>query len=651
MVRLDISMKIGSLIIGLVLFWTNLCEAKAVKDSVLLASTLKIFSYLDPYLKIYIEEEKGVDWPALKEYYDIPKGYLDRTFPLRQTLKNHYFLLTIFNDTPDISRFFVYCTPQEEIYMRTTVAGSNNRVSVEPVTVPGIGYDRRLYPVEMAHGDTLFVQIKMSLSRHPLNLPFFFLIPGDQAKEFVVYWRSCFAGENEINLWMVGMILMMGLYILVKYFQIRSKEYSFYALYILFMTLFIVLKISQNNYSVIYFEEELLYSFAYRATQASAYCMYFVFFQHFLTTDKSLPSLHRQINLAFWILCSYMLLDLLLTVGPDTWVLLQSALWNGMRIVLMVWTFYSVIYIYNYRNRLEIPRLSIYLIGGVVSLTTFALVSMVFSINQGVEIEFMPGPFRLPFTYFEIGIVIELLFFSAGLGYKNRMDEISKVKALNALKREAERLEFEHYRAGAEAQEAERNRIAKDLHDGVGGMLSGIRFSLLGIREKLSPNLKEMTMFDKSLNQLGESIHELRKVAHDLMPVSLVNKGLLPALREYCQSLNDLGVLRVVLQSVGQEKRMSLESEQALYRVIQELLTNAIRHSKASEVLVQTVFTDHNFCLTVEDNGLGFDKIGMSSDGTGLSNINSRVLKLNGKMDIESIPNEGTSVYIEIPVR
>ena len=593
-------------------------------------------------------DEKGNEfWPSVEEYKTLPDKYIDRVFPLQQTLKTHYFLFTLINDTPAASTFFIYSTPQEEIYVRTRSIHLKEEVDVLPI-VFSTGYDRDLYPIKQAPGDTVQVQLKMILSRHPHNFPFYFVVPGSQVNEFTAYWNSMFEEKNEIILFLGGMILMMGIYIFIKYLQIRTREYIFYAGYILFLFMFFLLKIIQHNYSSNFFSEELLYSFAYRGTQSAAYCMYFAFFQHFFNTSKTLPSLHKQLRAAIFILGSYILLDLALIIAPvDSRVLFQYRLWDGVRIVLMVWTIYSVIFISLHRKKLTDPRLSTYLTGGVSALVFFALVSMILSINQGEWITFMPGPLRSPLFYFELGIIIELLFFSAGLGYKNRMDEIGKVKALEALQHEGERMEFEQYKAGIEAREAERHRIATDLHDGVGGMLSGVRFSLEGLRGRVEMHPKEEVLYDKSLNQLGDSIHELRKVAHDLMPDVLLKQGLLSALKDYCQSLNDLEVLRVVLQSVGEEKRLRTDCEVTLYRVIQELLTNAIRHAKASEVLVQLVFAENSVSITAEDNGLGFDVEKIA--GYGLKNIHSRVAQLKGKIDFKSSPGNGTSVYMEIP--
>jgi len=549
---LNIHLKAGTLTIVFLLL-TGYSLAQPKKDSILFVSQIKIFSYLDPFLKMYVDEKDDEAWPSADEYEKLPDNYIDRAFPLQQTLKTHYFLVTLINDTPEPAAFFIYCSPQEEISVRSRSIHLKQEISLKPTTFSDSYV--ALFPVEIASGDTLQVQLKTILSRHPLNFLFCYIIPGDQVKEFDAYWSSMFTDYKATNFWMAGMMLMMGIYILIKYLQIRAREYLFYAGYIFFMFIFFLLKIIQLNYSPIFAEQELLYSVAYRGTQSAAYCMYFGFFQYFFSTRESLPHLHKQLHWAIFILIANILLDLILTISPvDSRVLLQYRLWDVVRIVLMVWVVYSMCFISFYRTKLSNPRLVSYVLGGVSALLVFALISMIFSINQGIGIAFLPGPLKQPIFYFQLGIVAELLFFSAGLGYKNRMDEITKVKALEALKLEEERSEFMKYKAGIEAREAERIRIAKDLHDGVGGLLSGVRFALEGIRARAGMQRQEEVLYDRSLNQLGESIHELRKVAHDLMPDVLVKQGLLSVLQEYCQSINDLKVFRVVFQTIGEER-------------------------------------------------------------------------------------------------
>jgi signal transduction histidine kinase len=200
-------------------------------------------------------------------------------------------------------------------------------------------------------------------------------------------------------------------------------------------------------------------------------------------------------------------------------------------------------------------------------------------------------------------------------------------------------------------QEDERTRLAKDLHDGLGGMLSGVKFSLMNMKSNLIISHENVIVFERSLDMLDTSIQELRRVAHNMMPEALVKFGLDEALKDYCDNINKAQILNVKYQSYGMENRFESTSEIIIYRIIQELLNNIFKHAVANEVLVQLIREENRISITVEDNGKGFDiKILEKSKNSGWANIQSRVNYLKGKLDIVSEENKGTSVNIEVYV-
>ncbi|MCU0334247.1 MAG: tetratricopeptide repeat protein [Chitinophagaceae bacterium] len=217
-----------------------------------------------------------------------------------------------------------------------------------------------------------------------------------------------------------------------------------------------------------------------------------------------------------------------------------------------------------------------------------------------------------------------------------------------------EQLETDKQLLAAEAlmrgEEQERTRLAKDLHDGLGGMLSGVKFSFQHMRDNLVMTPDNQAAFERSLDMLNSSIHELRRVAHNMMPESLVKFGLDAALSDFCSSVHQSGALRVRYQSLHlKEASLSQQLAIAVYRIVQELISNILRHAGATQALVQVSLQNDVLQITVEDDGKGFDTTKISdSHGMGWSNIRSRVDYLQGKTDIRSNPGEGTSVFIEL---
>lgn len=199
-------------------------------------------------------------------------------------------------------------------------------------------------------------------------------------------------------------------------------------------------------------------------------------------------------------------------------------------------------------------------------------------------------------------------------------------------------------------EEQERTRLARDLHDGLGGMLSGIKHSLNTMKENLIMTPDNAAAFERSIDMLNSSIQEMRRVAHNMMPESLVKFGLDTALNDFCQQVNQAGTIPVTYQSVGLDQT-EIDQTRALniYRIVQELVNNALKHSAAKSILVQLILTKTALSITVEDDGKGFDPVVLQAvKGIGWSNLRNRVEFLKGNMDLRSKPGEGTSVQIDL---
>ncbi|WP_343524603.1 sensor histidine kinase [Pedobacter sp.] len=253
--------------------------------------------------------------------------------------------------------------------------------------------------------------------------------------------------------------------------------------------------------------------------------------------------------------------------------------------------------------------------------------------------------------YFLVAGAIALLIISL-LAYRNykhrqklqqaKIDELETEKLLTATE------------GILKGEEQERTRLAKDLHDGLGGMLSGIKFSLSNMKENLIMTPDHVHAFERSIDMLDSSIKEMRRVAHNMMPEILVKYGLDAALKEFCAEIDRSGVLHVNYQSVGmQNADIQQTTSITIYRIVQELLNNAMKHANAKNVLVQLHQSDQEklLAVTVEDDGNGFDtELLKQSAGMGWLNIQNRIEFLKGKIDLQSGPGKGTSIMIEINI-
>lgn len=197
-------------------------------------------------------------------------------------------------------------------------------------------------------------------------------------------------------------------------------------------------------------------------------------------------------------------------------------------------------------------------------------------------------------------------------------------------------------------QEEERSRLAKDLHDGLGGLLSGVKLQLGAMKGNLILSEEHGRTFNNAIGKLDESISEMRRVAHNMMPEALMKLGLQQALQDYSDGLSELQPFKINCEFHALENRMPSSTEIVVYRIVQELLNNAVKYSGATTILAQVIRQGDNLSITVEDNGKGFDisKTDITK-GAGLANVKARVDYLKGQMDLQSASGKGTSIHID----
>jgi signal transduction histidine kinase len=195
-----------------------------------------------------------------------------------------------------------------------------------------------------------------------------------------------------------------------------------------------------------------------------------------------------------------------------------------------------------------------------------------------------------------------------------------------------------------DGETAERSRLARDLHDGLGGMLSAVKLNLFDVKNGVILEADDVSKFNRVVNLLDESMQELRRVAHNMMPESLSRYGLKVALTDFCGNIPNLK-----FHFYGEENRLEPRLEVMIYRTIHELVNNALKHASAEVINVQLVQQQDSVTLTVQDNGKGFDPA-VAVSGTGLNNIRNRAEMFRGTLDIVSSPGKGTEVSVSFMI-
>lgn len=242
--------------------------------------------------------------------------------------------------------------------------------------------------------------------------------------------------------------------------------------------------------------------------------------------------------------------------------------------------------------------------------------------------------------------VIALLTFLLGISFYRRY-KLKKEKQLQETVYKQQELAT---KAILEAEENERKRIAGDLHDGVGQLMSAAKMNLSAMESEIPfANEEQKKVYAKVLNLVDESCKEVRSVSHNMMPNALVKASLASAVKEFLHQI-DVRVIKTDLYTEGLNEKIDNNIETVLYRVIQECVNNVIKHAKANHLDISLIKDVDGIAVTIEDNGIGFNINNRNNlEGIGLKNIKTRVEYLKGTVEWNSTVGNGTLVAIHIP--
>jgi signal transduction histidine kinase len=201
-----------------------------------------------------------------------------------------------------------------------------------------------------------------------------------------------------------------------------------------------------------------------------------------------------------------------------------------------------------------------------------------------------------------------------------------------------------------DGQELERERLARELHDETGQALTSILLGLKNVED--ADDLETMRTATQELRELVVStLRDVRRLAVELRPKALDDFGLVAALERLVETFSEASGIQVQVEARLGQKRLPHELETTLYRIVQEALTNVVKHAHAQNVSILLVRRDASVTLVVEDDGAGFDPDTVREDGLGLVGMRERVALLNGRLTIESSPTGGTTLVVEVPSR
>jgi signal transduction histidine kinase len=466
-----------------------------------------------------------------------------------------------------------------------------------------------------------------------------YLIHENFLEHHILYANSNWYLLNYITYLICGALFLMLLFSLATYLQNRKIEFLHYALYVAMLTLMLFLKALYFKLSLPfnYFNEEF---FDY-VLLLGGYLFYFRFTRHFLDTRQNHPILHKILKGAELIVATFITTYSFIYFlgGSYKWL---NALENFSKyFMLFVGINYVII------GMLQQNKLFKFLVAGNMANLIMGGISQYLILQPYSTLEQIHPLFRLSLFYFEIGILMEMAFFLAGLAYKNRKELIERVVMQETLRQEKERQEYEKELAVLRAQQEERARISADMHDELGSGVTAIRL------------LSEIAL-QKAQNQPQEEIRKISANANDLMAkmnaiIWSMNPGhdslesFIAYMRSYMAEFCEAVQLHCHLQAPDTIPNQTLTGQirRNLFLVIKESLNNVAKHAKATRVEVE-VLLDNGLNICIRDNGTGFDPEKQNRYSNGLCNMRRRIESIGGSFTLQT-GAQGTTICLQVP--
>ena len=559
---------------------------------------------------------------------DIPAKYINHKLILRFYAVNH-------SDAVDSVWFFPsFFYSSIQLYQVT----GNNLASIPNVEPPfddSIGYrlltlgphDSSAFLAELGFVKTYTNSVRPRLIHKTHLYTFIFDISSNHLYVNIVTYIFC------------GLLLMMILFSIANYLLGGSAEFLYYTGYALFLGAMLFTKTYYDlriNHEVFFMEAYLDF-----IMQCTGIAFYMVFMQRFLSTRLKYPFLNRLYNAGIAGLLLSILLFSYLYFFTNNFVLLNGVE-NTTKIVLLGMMIVFLIYcIKQWKD-----KLLRYLFWGNLFYFFFAVFSQLI-ILFGSAFSNLPTVFSSSLFYYELGLFLELLFFLAGLSYKNRRQIIEQTREREQLKMENERKEFEKQLAVVTAQQEERNRISADMHDELGSGMTHIRLMSELAKSKMKQNIpveieKISQSADDVLNKMNAIIWSMNSKNDSL-------GNLISYIRAYStEYLEGTSVnCKVTIPRDIPEKELGGDKRRNIFLCVKETLNNMLKHSGATGLTID-ILTEGVLTIRIHDNGKGIDLQKIRQFGNGLQNIKRRMESIGGDFEIKN--NNGTETILTLPL-
>ena len=536
-------------------------------------------------------------------------------------------------DTPDSLYFFPDLFFDNVILYKI----ENNRVTALPVIAPltrdSISY--RLFSV-LPH-DTLTILAEC----YPLRTYTSSFYPYIFRKIYIEAFEAKLQTEHtDIRLFtyvFCGLLLMMILFSLANFLQGRNREFLYYAAFAFFLGLMLFTKqfyYNRSTESNFFFESYMDF-----ILQILGISFYMAFMIRFLETKRNFPFLHKLYIGGIIFLAAVILLYSYIHYSSIDYYwenFLENIITKNILVIMIV-----VFLVYAVRNWQH--KLLRYLFWGNLLYLFFSLLSLL-SILGGHKLR-LPGILNSSLILYEIGLLIELIFFLMGLTYKNRTQLIEQTTERERLKMENERKELEKQVAVMQAHQEERERISADIHDELGSGMTTIRLMSEIAKNKMKENVP--VEIEKISNSANEVLNKMNAIVWSMNSSNDTLDSLISYIRAYAIEFFDATQIecKVNMPEEIPFHEISGDKRRNIFLCVKESLNNVLKHSKASRIKID-IEVNQKLQIQIADNGAGIEQEKIRRFGNGLKNIERRMKGIGGYYDISN--NNGTETKLEL---
>ncbi|MEO7923852.1 MAG: sensor histidine kinase [Chitinophagaceae bacterium] len=507
--------------------------------------------------------------------------------------------------------------------------------SILPPITDSVGYRQ----INLPPGDSAIIIAELHFVKTYNNAVRPRLVNSEYLESYISNLFSIHNRNNMITYIFCGLLLMMILFSIASFLQGANPEFLYYSGYAIFLggMLFAQARHSFHATRTSFFVEGYLDFIL----QGLGIMFYMVFMQRFLNTREKHPFLYKLYNAGIALLT--------IAILSYTWFHYFSNNYNAENLVensTKISLLLMIIIFLVYSLRQWKDKLLRYLFWGNLCLFIFALLSQM-AVLFGTFFKNLPGVFSSSVVYYEIGLLLELVFFLAGLNHKNRRQLISQTKERETLKAQNLLKEYEKEIAVYKAQQEERDRISADMHDELGAGMTAIRLMSEIARNKMKENTPvEIEKISQSANDV---LNKMNAIIWSMNSGNDTLDNLISYIRAYAQEYFDNTPVQCKVHTPDTIPGMELTGDKRrnIFLSIKETLNNVLKHSAASNVVIDIEY-NHQLRIRIADDGKGIDLENIRQFGNGLKNIKRRMESIGGSFTIEN--KNGTLTTLALPL-